>query len=103
MSSNKKAPRKQGIKTSVKRINKVKIFAAQKLKFFRYLQRHTVTCSMVSRAIRVPQKNLTCYKREYERTGLLKEVCCSVCKLTGFRAAYLSTNPDLFKRKNAKP
>jgi hypothetical protein len=82
---------------------KFKHFVAQKTKFHNHLKKHTVTCSMAARAIRVPQKNLTRFKRQYQKAGLLVEVKKSVCRLTGFRAAYLSTNPDLIIAKKLKP
>lgn len=71
-------------------------FKVQKKIFFEYLKRHTATASMVAKVTGIPQKNITRYKREFEKTGLLKEVFKGNCKDTGFKAWYLSTNPELF-------
>ena len=57
-----------------------------------YLQDHTSTASMISKATGIPQKNITRYKADLEKKGLLKEVAKRKCKLTGFPAWYLSTN-----------
>ena len=78
------------------------IFANQSKRYFQYLQTHIATNSMVSKATGIPQKNLTRYKREFEKKGLLKEVCRKLCRLTGFRASYLTTNSDLFRKSNLK-
>jgi hypothetical protein len=51
---------------------------------------------MVSFATGIPQKNITRYKRDLEKAGKLFEVEKKLCKQTGFRAWYLTTNPDLF-------
>lgn len=63
---------------------------------FRYLQEHTATASMVESATGVKQKNICRYKKDLEEQGLLYEVEKKLCKVTGFRAWYLTTNPDLF-------
>ena len=57
-----------------------------------YLQDHTSTASMISKATGIPQKNITRYKADLEKKGLLKEVIKRKCKVTGFSAWYLSTN-----------
>lgn len=72
-------------------------FRVQKKVFFEYLKTHIATASMVTKATGIPQKNITRFKREYEKAGLLIEVFCNTCKVTGFRAWYLSTNPDMVK------
>lgn len=61
---------------------------------FQYLQKHTATASMVAEATGVYQKNICRYKRDLERSGRLWEVCKTHCQKTGFRAWYLTTDPD---------
>ena len=78
--------------------NKNSNHSAQKRKFSAYLFRHTATCSMVSKAIEVPQKCLTRYKRELEKRGQLVELYKDNCKQTGFTAAYLTCKPELIKK-----
>jgi len=75
------------------------IFANQQRQYFQYLQTHIATNSMVSKATGIPQKNLTRYKREFEDAGLLFEVYKGICKLTKFRATYLTTNKALIQTK----
>jgi Cdc6-like AAA superfamily ATPase len=72
---------------------------AQTKIYFQYLQTHIATNSMVSKATGIPQKNLTRYKREFEDAGLLFEVYKGICKLTKFRATYLTTNKALLQTK----
>jgi len=62
--------------------------------FFEYLQEHTATASMVSAATGIPQKNITRYKRDLEKAGRLWEVEKKHCKKTGFKAWYITTNPQ---------
>lgn len=75
---------------------------------FYYLQDHTATASMVSKSTGIPQKNITRYKKDLEKKGLLKEVAKRKCRLTGFPAWYLTTNishniPSVLKEiRNAK-
>lgn len=62
---------------------------------FQYLETHIATASMVSNATGVPQKNLTRYKRDLEKNNRLWELKKDVCGFTGFKAWYLTTNPQL--------
>ena len=59
-----------------------------------YLNNHTATASMVSNLKGIPQKNITRYKRDLEKVGRLWEVEKRICEHTGFRAWYLTTNPN---------
>nr|NQU93081.1 hypothetical protein [Bacteroidota bacterium] len=61
---------------------------------FQYLQDHIATASMVTDATGVPQKNICRYKRDLEKAGQLWEIEKKHCKKTGFKAWYLTTNPD---------
>ena len=73
-----------------------KRYNTQLRKVFHYLQEHTATASMVAQATGVKQKNICRFKKDLENQGLLYEVEKKLCKVTGFRAWYLTTNPDLF-------
>src|SRR5688500_10493827 len=61
---------------------------------FQYLQKNVATASMVSYATGVPQKCITRYKRDLELSGRLWEVIKKRCDHTGFKAWYLTTDPD---------
>jgi hypothetical protein len=52
------------------------------------------TASMVERLTGIHQKNICRYKRSLEKAGLLWQVKKDYCKITGFKAWYLTTNPD---------
>lgn len=71
----------------------------QEKTIFQYLQNHIATATMVSNATGIPQKNITRYKRDLEKRGLLFEVEKKLCKVTGFRAWFLTTNKNLFITK----
>ncbi|MDD4575277.1 MAG: hypothetical protein PHI36_02500 [Bacteroidales bacterium] len=62
--------------------------------YYNYLLSNVATNSMCSDALGIPQKNLTRYKREFEKNNLLWEVFKAHCKLTGFKASFLTTNPE---------
>lgn len=79
---------------------KFKQFKNQKKTIFEYLKHHTATASMVTNATGIPQKSICRYKRDLEKQGLLYEVEKRFCKSTGFRAWYLTTNPELFPKSN---
>ncbi len=74
-------------------------FVNQTKVYFQYLQNHIATNSMASKALNIPQKNLCRYKRELQDAGLLFEVSKGICKLTNFRATYLTTNKELIPTK----
>lgn len=76
-----------------KRHGKNKQFRNQLQTIFEYLQKNIATASMVSDATGVPQKNLCRYKRDLEKAGRLWEIEKKLCKKTGFRAWYLTTDP----------
>ena len=67
---------------------------------FQYLQKHIATASMVSASTGIPQKNITRYKRDLELVGKLWEIEKKLCKHTGFKAWYLTTNPNLAPNKD---
>jgi len=67
---------------------------------FEYLKNHIITASMLSEATNIPQKSICRYKRDLEKQGLLFEVEKTYCKLTGFKAWYLTTNEILFPKSN---
>lgn len=69
-------------------------FKTQLKTIFEYLQEHIATASMVSDATGIPQKNICRYKRDLELAGRLWEIEKKLCKKTGFRAWYLTTNPE---------
>lgn len=61
---------------------------------FEYLKKNIATASMVSNATKIPQKNICRYKRDLEQAGRLWELYKDNCKLTGFKAWFLTTDPD---------
>ena len=77
-----------------KRQGKDTDFKSQLKTIFQYLQKHIATASMVSAATGIPQKNVCRYKRDLEKSGRLWEIEKKLCKQTGFKAWYLTTNPE---------
>lgn len=65
----------------------------QKENIFRYLQEYTATNSMISYATGIPKRSICKYKRNLEKSGLLWEIEKTYCKITGFKAWYLTTDP----------
>jgi hypothetical protein len=83
-----------------KRQRKDKSHATQLKTIFQYLQTHIATATMVSHATQVPQKCICRYKRDLEKSGLLWEVKKGPCKITGFKAFYITTNPKFATKLN---
>lgn len=69
-------------------------FRNQLKTIFHYLQEHIATASMVADATGVPQKNICRYKRDLEQSNRLWEIEKKLCRKTGFRAWYLTTDPQ---------
>lgn len=75
-------------------------FQNQLKTIFQYLQNHIATASMITEATGVSQKNICRYKRDLEKAGKLYEVEKKKCKATGFKAWYITTNPDYSPKSN---
>jgi hypothetical protein len=73
--------------------NKDSYFETQAKTIFCFLMEYTATASMVTECTGVPQKNICRYKRDFEKAGLLWEVKKDICKATGYKAWYLTTDP----------
>jgi hypothetical protein len=69
-------------------------------RYFEYLKTNVATNSMVTEATGIKQKNLTRYKRTFQKFDLLFELYKGICKKTKRRATYLTTNPDLIPQSN---
>lgn len=76
------------------RQSKGKEFQNQLKTIFQYLKENTATASMVSDKTGIPQKNICRFKRDLELSGRLWEVEKRYCKKTGFKAYYLTTDPE---------
>ena len=61
---------------------------------FHYLSGNVATASMVADITGIYQKNICRYKRDLEKAGVLWEVGKAPCKLTGFKAWYLTCDPS---------
>ena len=72
-------------------------FQSQEKTIFHYLEKHTATATMLTDATGIPQKCITRYKRDFEKAGKLQEVLKAMCKSSGFKAWYLTTNKNLFE------
>jgi len=59
---------------------------------FQYLKKNVATASMVTDATGIPQKCITRYKRDLEKSGQLWEVFKTYCKKTGFKAWNLTSD-----------
>ncbi len=68
---------------------------------FEYFQKNVATASMAAEATGIYQKNICRYKRDLEKAGRLWEITKTVCKKTGFKAWYLTTDPK--KAPNFSP
>ena len=68
---------------------------------FHFLQHHVATASMVSAATGIKQKNICRYKRDLEKADMLWEIERKPCRITHFKAWYLTTDPGkATKRSN---
>ena len=76
--------------------NKCKQFKTETKTIFNYLYLNTATAGMVCEATGIKHKNITRYKRDLEKAGLLIEVEKKTCKASGYKGWYLTTNKDLF-------
>jgi hypothetical protein len=79
--------------TPIENVNKGTTHHRQLQVLFNYLKNHTATASMVSEATGIYQKNICRFKRSLQKAGLLWEVKKTSCKVTGFKAHYLTTDP----------
>lgn len=66
---------------------------------FNYLSKRVATASMVSAETGVPQKNICRYKRDLEQAGRLVEIRKGICKVTRFKAWYITCDESKFPRR----
>ena len=62
-----------------------------------YLSNKVATATMVAVALDIYRPNLCRYKAMLEESGQLRVVRLGICEETGFRAQFLTTNPDIIK------
>ncbi len=77
-----------------KKQSKDKFFISQKETIFQYLENNIATASMVSFATGIAHKNITRYKADLQKVGKLWEVKKEVCEHTGYKAFWLTCNPE---------
>ena len=63
-----------------------------------YLLINVSTSAMTAGALGIRVPNVCRHKRSLQLSGLLVVVRKGYCKETGYRAEYLSTNPELIKQ-----
>jgi hypothetical protein len=63
--------------------------------YYEYLQEHVAANSMASESLSISQEKICNNKVELEKLNLLWEVYFRPCRLTGFKAQWLTTNPTL--------
>ncbi|MGA9648349.1 hypothetical protein [Pedobacter sp.] len=61
----------------------------EKIKVKEYLMFNNATATMCAVALKIYRPNLCRHKAELEKEGYLKETHKGMCKVTGFKAAYL--------------
>ena len=71
---------------------------SQQIKFYQYLRTRTATGSMVVVNTGIPHKNVTRFKREFEKSGLLVEVNKVKCSITKRYAWEITTNPEIISQ-----
>jgi predicted transcriptional regulator len=81
---------------------KDKLFNSEKQTVYLYLNKHIATAAMIAAATNIPHKNICRYKRKLEKEGLLQTFKKGYCKITGYKAFYLTTNCQLFQTPNNK-
>jgi hypothetical protein len=76
------------------RLSKDTIPPTQLQTIFHFLQDNIATASMISSETGIPRRSICRYKRELELADLLWEITKTRCEITGFKAWYLTTDPD---------
>ncbi len=67
-----------------------------------YLTTKIATATMVSVDLEIYRPNLCRYVSILSKQSLLSIVCVGKCKVTGFKARYLTCNPTLINRLNER-
>lgn len=65
-----------------------------------YLQRNIATATQTAIALKIHRPNLCRYKRTLEKLNLLAVANKGHCPITKHKAAFLTTNPELFPKSN---
>jgi hypothetical protein len=83
---------------NIETLGKDTYFLSQLKAVYNYLKENTATATMVADATGISQKNICRYKRFLEKNGQIAEIEKKPCKSTGFKAWYLTTNPEAFPK-----
>lgn len=79
--------------------SKYRNFKAELKKVRAFLSDHNATATMTSIALDIYRPNLCRHKRTLEEQGTLIVTHKGTCKETGFKADYLTCNPELIKER----
>lgn len=63
-----------------------------------YLLTRLATATMTAIDLNIYRPNMCRHKKELEKKGLLVVVCVSKCRVTGFKAQYLTCSPEIIER-----
>lgn len=77
-------------------------FAAELQQFRNYLLHNPATATMASVAISCYRPNACRYVSMLKEKGLIAEIGTFKCKITGFKAKYLTCNPEVVERLTVK-
>ena len=74
-------------------MSKVNHRLTEKQIVFQHLQKNIATAAMVEQATGIRICHITRYKQALQKDGKLQELFRTICRRTGYRAWYLSTDP----------
>jgi hypothetical protein len=80
-----------------------KYFKAQEKRFYEFLKDKSATATSVHKETGIEQKNITRYKRNLEKKGLLKEVKKVICPITRHPAWEITTDQNQFPKLSQLP
>ena len=70
-------------------------FSTQEKRIYLFLRSRLATTAMISKATGIPEISICRRKRDLEKAGKLWAVEQKACKVTGYKAWYLTTASDL--------
>ena len=70
---------------------------AESKKVRKYLSKHNATATMCAVDLKIYRPNLCRHKAQLQKLGLLKVTHNGICKVTGFKADYLTCNINKLK------
>src|SRR5688572_4894990 len=103
MENEKTLPGEAGLVITKGGGHKDKDFRSETMQMCEFLKNSPATAAEVSIRLGIWRPNVCRHKRDLQKAGKLVELKKGICPITGFKAAFLTCDPDIILKKKLQP